>query len=170
MIKRMRKPCVPGALSPLPSPRLETRLSVSVSEPICRFITVLHIISSLPGADDVWFSLNGTTYQNNSIVILEDIGTGADALICVTNLTACCRHPYTNGMEQKALGNWYFPNGTRVLSSGIQWDFYRTRGHMKVLLQRRRGGAEGVYRCAIPDTFGFIQTIYIGVYSANTGE
>ena len=42
MIKCMRKQCVPGALSPLLPPRLGTRLSVSVREPICRFITVLH--------------------------------------------------------------------------------------------------------------------------------
>ena len=132
--------------------------------------TYINIISSLPGAHDVWFVLNGTTYQNNSIVILEDIGVGADALICMTNQTACCRHPYTNGTGQRAIGNWYFPNGTRVPSSGVQWDFHRTRGHMVVRMQRRRGGAEGIYRCAITDTFGFIQTIYIGVYSANTGE
>ena len=39
-----------------------------------------------------------------------------------------------------------------------------------VRMQRRRDGAEGIYRCAIPDTFGFIQNIYIGVYSANNGE
>ena len=37
-------------------------------------------------------------------------------------------------------------------------------------MYRRRGGVEGIYRCEIPDTFGFIQTLYIGVYSANTGE
>ena len=132
--------------------------------------TYINIISSFPGAHDVWFVLNGTTYQNNSIVILEDIGEGDDALDCITNQTACCRPPYTDEIGQKALGNWYFPNGTRVPSSGHQWDFHRTRGHMMVRMQRRRGGAEGIYRCAIPDTFGFIQNIYIGVYSANTGE
>ena len=98
---------------------------------------------------------------------LENIGEGDDALLCVTNQTACCRHPYTN---RTVIGNWFFPNGTRVLSSGNQWDFYRTRGRMVVRMERRRGGAEGVYRCEIPDTFGFIQTLYIGVYSANTGE
>ena len=37
-------------------------------------------------------------------------------------------------------------------------------------MHRRRGGVEGIYRCEIADTFGFIQIIYIGVYSANTGE
>ena len=54
--------------------------------------TFVHSIeySNFPGTGDVWFSLNGTTYQNNSCVTLEDIGEGDDALLCVTNLTACC--------------------------------------------------------------------------------
>ena len=127
-------------------------------------------ISFFPGSGDVWFSLRNTTYQNNSIVILEDIGEGGDALLCMTTQTACCRPPYTDGMGPKALGNWFFPNGTRVPSSGLQWDIHRTRGQMMVLLQRRRGGAEGIYNCQIPDTSGFSQTKYIGVYSASTGE
>ena len=118
-------------------------------------------ISSFPG--DVWFSLRNTTYQNNSIVTLEDIGEDDDALLCKTNLTTCCRHPYT-------AGNWFFPNETRVPSSGDQRDIYRTRRQGVVLLHRRRGGAEGIYRCEIPDTMDVTQTIYIGVYSASTGE
>jgi len=122
-----------------------------------------------PIAGDVWFSLNGTTYQNNIIVTLEDIGEGDDALLCMTDVTDCCRpHP------GKALGNWFFPNGTRVPSSGNQWDFYRTRGQSVVRLQRRRGGADGIYRCTIPvpqsDAEDVNQTIFIGVYTESTGE
>ena len=114
--------------------------------------------------------LRGIPYQNNSIVTLEDIDEGDKALVCITNYTVCCRPPYTSSINRTALGNWFFPNGTRVPSSGVRWDFHRTRGHMKVLLQRRRGGAEGIYNCQIPDTLGFPQTKYIGVYSARTGE
>ena len=117
-----------------------------------------------PGAGtDVWFSLRDTTYQNNSIVILENIGDGDDALLCMTNLTACCQ-------TQSNSGNWLFPNGTRVPSLSSNWDFYRTRGHMVVRLSRRGGGVEGIYHCQIPDAMNVLQTIYIGVYSANTGE
>ena len=100
---------------------------------------------------------------------LEDIGEGDDALLCITNQTACCRAPNIGEMGP-ALGNWFFPNGSRVPGHGISWDIYRTRGQMVVLMHRRRGGMEGIYRCEIPDTFGFIQTLHIGVYSANTGE
>ena len=97
---------------------------------------------------------------------LEDIGEGDDALLCITNLTACCRPPYAG----RALGNWFFPNGTRVVSSGNQWDFHRTRGQMVVLMHRRRGGEDGIYRCVIPVTTSIDHTVYIGVYTASTGE
>ena len=127
-------------------------------------------ISSFPDEGDVWFSLNGTTYQNNSIVILEDIGEGDNALLCITNLTACCRPPYTRGTP-KAIGNWYFPNGTRLHSAnGEEWDLYRTRGKMVIRMNRRRDGVEGIYHCEIRDAMNVTQTIYIGVYSASTGE
>ena len=120
-------------------------------------------IFSFPGASDVWFSLNGTTYQNNSIVILEEISEGGDALLCITNQTDCCYHP--------PKGNWVFPNGTRVPSrTNRTWDFFRTRGPMVVRMNRKRGVVEGIYHCEIPDTMNATQTIYIGVYSASTGE
>ena len=103
--------------------------------------------------------LRGTPYQNNSIVTLEDIGEGDDALLCITFQIACCR---------LGLGNWYFPNGSRTPLMG--WDIYRTRGQMVVRMNRRRGGEEGMYRCEIPDAMNIAQTIYIGVYSISTGE
>ena len=123
-------------------------------------------ISSFP---DVWFSLNGTTYQNNSLVTLEDIGENNTALLCITNLTACCQHPYT-GDNGSAIGNWFFPNGSRVPSGTNEWDFYRSRKQSVVLLHRRRGGVEGIYCCEIPDSMNVIQNIYIGVYNTSTGE
>ena len=122
------------------------------------------------GADDIWFSLRGIPYRNNSIVTLGDIGEHDDALLCVTNLTACSQHPYT-GENVSVLGNWFLPNGSRVPSKhNNESDFYRDRGHMVVHLNRRRGGEEGIYRCMIPDAMNVTQTIYIGVYSASTGE
>ena len=128
----------------------------------------IHIIF-FPGAGDVWFSLNGTTYQNNSCVTLEDIGEENDtALLCMTNFTACCQAPYTG--TESGLGNWYFPNGSVVPSSGVQWDFHRTRDKSVVRLNRRRGGEDGIYRCEIPVSTNVTQSIYIGVYTAGTGE
>ena len=117
--------------------------------------------SSSPGVS-FWFK--GTFYQNNSIVTLDDIGEGSDALLCLTDLTACCRPGSASG-NKSVLGNWFFPNGTRVPSSGNKSDFHRTRGQSAVLLQRRRGGVNGIYRCEIPDAMNVIQTVYIGVYN-----
>ena len=97
---------------------------------------------------------------------LEDIGEDGDALLCITNYTACCRPPYT----KNTVGNWFFPNGTRVPGIGGQWDIYRDRGQMMVRMNRRRGGVEGIYCCKIPDGMNVTQTIYIGVYLASTGE
>ena len=100
---------------------------------------------------------------------LEDIGEGDSALLCRTNLTTCCRPPSTENWF--ALGDWWFPNGTRVPRYfGAMLDFYTTRGQMVVGLNRRRGGVEGIYRCVIPDSFNILQTIYIGVYTAGTGK
>ena len=120
--------------------------------------------SSFP---DVWFSLRNTTHQNNSLVTLEDIGENDTALLCKTNQTACCPLSHI-GNTWLVLGNWFYPNETRVLSLGNNTDFYRTREQMEVLLHRRRGGEDGIYRCEIPDLMDVTQTIYIGVYTANT--
>ena len=100
---------------------------------------------------------------------LEDIGEGDDALLCVTDQTACCRPPHT-GVTGSVIGNWFFPNGTRVPSSGVLWDFHRTTGQSVKRLHRRRGGEDGIYHCEIPDAMNVTQTIYIGVYNTSTGE
>ena len=126
-------------------------------------------ISFFPDGGNVTFSLRNTTYQNNSLVNLEDIGEGLDAaLLCVTDNTACCGRAQVPGGG--VLGNWYYPNGTGVVNMGDVWEFYRLRDQSVVYMNRRRGGLDGIYRCVIPDTTGVDQTIYIGVYSASIGE
>ena len=133
---------------------------------ICEHVLLLFS----PDLGAVRFSLNGTTYHNNSLVTLEDIGEGDAALRCMTDNTSCCRPPYTRNLSRSALGNWFFPNGTRVPSSGKQWDFHRTRGEMVVLLHKRRGGVDGVFYCVLPDKEGNEQTTYIGVYTGSAGK
>ena len=107
---------------------------------------------------------------------LEDIGEGRNAaLLCVTDQSACCRRPYTGEMGH-AIGNWFFPNGTRIpaaivnVTTGTQWEFYRSRGQMVEIMHRRRGGENGIYRCQIPDAMNVTQLIYIGIYTASTGK
>ena len=99
---------------------------------------------------------------------MEDIGEGDDALLCITNNTACCGRAEVPGGD--ILGDWYYPNGTGVPSMLDEWDFYRNRRQSVVRMNRRRGGVDGIYRCEIPDAAGINQTLYIGVYTASTGE
>ena len=110
--------------------------------------------------------MNGAITPNHGFVLLNNIGGGDASLLCLTNRPACCRSPYA----ENGRGNWFFPNGTRVPSTGMQWDFHRTRGHSMVRLQRRRGGVNGIYRCEIPDAMNVNQSLYIGVYTNSTGE
>ena len=125
--------------------------------------------TGISDAGGVWFTLNSTLYQNNSLVTLEDIGEWDATLLCWTNLTTCCRYPYT-GYWGPSVGNWFFPNETRVPSLHNLWGFYRSRGQMVISLHRSRGGEEGIYRCEIPDAMNVTKTMYIGVYTADTGE
>ena len=109
------------------------------------------------GAGYPRFWLRSASHQNNSLVTLEDIGEGGDALRC----TATCSSP--------GISNWFFPNGTRVPNEIAEWDFYH-RGYTSYLyMHRRRGGVTGIYHCVIPDIMNVNQTIYIGVYPADSG-
>ena len=134
-----------------------------------------HILSYLPDAGNVRFSINSTTYQNNSLVTLKDIGENGSALLCETNFTACCWRPETDS-NWFVSANWFFPNETEVPNVvanetiDLIWDFYRDRDQSVVRMNRRRGGVDGIYRCEIPDSINNTQTIYIGVYNTSTGE
>ena len=124
----------------------------------------MYILSYLD-AGDVWFSLNSTTYQNNSLVALEDIGENDTALLCETNFTVCCWRPATD-INWLVSGNWFFPNKTKVPNVVVNeidliWDFYRDRDQSVVGMNRRRGGEEGIYHCEIADSMNPTQTIYI---------
>ena len=85
----------------------------------------------------------------------------------MTDNTTCCARDQSP--DRGTLGDWYYPNGTGVTNNGELWDFYRNTNPGLVRMIRRRGGVDGIYHCEIPDTTGVDQTIYIGVYTANTG-
>ena len=97
---------------------------------------------------------------------LEDIGEGDKALRCKTDLTRCCNNLHGG----TSLGTWFYPNGSGVPKQEKKWDFHRGRGFMVVVMQRKRGGVNGIYRCKIPDAMNVFQNIYIGVYNTSTGE
>ena len=127
-------------------------------------------VSFLSAGDKPVFLFRGTTYQNNSLVTLENLGEGDDALHCITNDTDCCVKAFIREGGVEVYGNWYYPNHTRVPSVGSEWDFFRTRGESVVNLHRRRGGDIGIYRCQLPYVTNDTAYLYIGVYTATTGE
>ena len=99
-------------------------------------------------------------------MLLNDIGESSNALFCLTNRTQCCTTEA--GLNR---GGWRFPNSDAVDTNENQ-EFYRTRGHNSVLLNRRSNILEstGIFTCRIPTNQSEINTyLYIGVYD-DAGE
>ena len=98
--------------------------------------------------------LNDSILVNNSFINRQTIGTGDDALKCVTNNAACC----TNSTVRY----WTNPADAAVWQ-GVSENahLYVTRGDGVVSLNRRNRGVAGMWRCSIPDSTGMMQNIYI---------
>ena len=118
-------------------------------------------------ATGIGLILNSVQYTNNSVVNITDIGTGSAALICTSTRPGCCLS--TDG------SHWYFPDGSTVQRHGTT--YYRTRtiagleGGGTVRLNHNPGATTtGVFNCTIPDRDGVLQSIYVGIYTATTGE
>ena len=113
----------------------------------------------------IGLTLNNVQYTNNSVVNITDI-TDSAALICTTTRIGCCLS--SDG------SHWYFPDGSQVQRTGTT--YYRTRtysdfGIGTVRLHRNSGATTtGVFHCDIPDASGDLQSLYVGIYTATTGE
>ena len=121
----------------------------------------------------IGLTLNNVQYSNNSVVTITNIGTGSAALICTTTYRPCCFSAPPPGTH------WYLPNGTRVERFNTL-PYYRSRGDASpknpgmvgaVILHRNpEATTTGVFRCEIRDATGTFQSIYVGIYTATTGE
>ena len=111
--------------------------------------------------------LNSVSYENNSALVLTDIGEGGSALICLSDSTQCCRGS-NNPNAPTPLGNWYFPNGSVVRSSNFGGDIYMDRGASMVRLNRRNNAQSptGVYRCEVVDARGNTQNISVDLQTS----
>ena len=105
----------------------------------------------------VYFELNGSIYLNNSIISLQEVGEGDNALICHTNKQDCC------DTLPNRLGEFYYPNGEQVPIRNRGDEFYRQRGDGEIYLNRRieTTSPVGRYSCVIPDATQVSQTLYI---------
>ena len=116
---------------------------------------------SIHTESDVGLLFRGNIVQNNSVVTIEEIGENENALICRTTLRPCC-----NTLPNR-YGEWYYPNGTIVPTSGAGYDYYRSRGDDGTVRLNRRNSAaspSAVFYCQLPDSNGNTQTLYVGLY------
>ena len=115
---------------------------------------------SSPTEPRVKFILRDQTYLNNSIVAINDIGEGDNALLCVTDNPDCCNIKNNKG------GEFYYPNNSAVPGNFHSSNsLYRNRDSQVVRLNRRNDvlSPTGIYKCKIPDSTGMNRNIYINV-------
>ena len=115
-----------------------------------------------------YVSFMGQTLVNHSYV---DLGCNdSDSVVCHTDLGTCC-----SGSQGIHRGDWYFPNGTRLLLSG---DMYEVRGAQRVELRHTNAtGRTGIYHCDIAtnsvhdNTDNSVrETVYVGLYTTGEGS
>ena len=87
--------------------------------------------------------------------------------MCVTDRVACCESP--------ELGNWYYPNGTRVvLVDDFIARFQSNRGQNEVngneqfygsvrLWQKYTPNERGLFHCELPDAENVIHTLCVNI-------
>ena len=101
--------------------------------------------------------LEGITYLNNTVVLLEDISS-ENPLICTTSSTTCC--------TGSNMARFYDPNGARIQNQPSQ-SLYVTKSQGSISLNHRQQAGErpplGGYRCQIPDGRGSLQNLYIRI-------
>ena len=107
----------------------------------------------------VYFELKGKVYKNNSFVSINEIGEDDQALLCKTDKVECC------GTVPDRFGEFYNPDGSKVLIRKANQGFYRNRGEQQIRLNRRVGtiNPTGVYRCEIPDSNNVMQKVFINI-------
>ena len=118
-----------------------------------------------------YVSFMGQTLADHSYVDLSTVGSASDngdGVVCRTDLGTCC-----SGSQGVHRGDWYFPDGTRLPSTGssVPIGLGRTA---QVAVIRRTNGPTGIYRCRIAtnavhsDTDQSVgETLYVGLYLAD---
>ena len=115
-------------------------------------------------------TFRGVNLTNHSYVNLSLVNRSASGSVqCHTDLNTCCIS--TAGIHR---GNWYFPNGSRVQSSGGGDGIYQSREAQRVDLRHRNDGtASGIYQCYIATVavhddsdLSVREYVYLGLYDS----
>ena len=110
------------------------------------------------------------TRERESLSTVGSASSGGDSVVCHTDLSTCC-----SGSQGSYRGDWYFPDGTRLLFPG---GMYEACGAQRVSLRRTTAtGPTGIYRCDITtnavhdDTDILVRdTVYVGLYVGRGGK
>ena len=123
-----------------------------------------------------YVSFMGQTLVNHSYVDISQVGnddSGSDSVQCHTDLETCCR-----AAQGPHRGDWYFPNGNRLLFSIDYGGIYEHRDAQRVDLRHHNNAHEptGIYRCDIPTDAvnGYPyntlrEIVYLGLYTNDGG-
>ena len=122
---------------------------------VCRTCCNVLKPSLLPTAQSVYLSLRGGKYfTNNSEIIVTQVGSDDNNLVCHTDLQKCCRgmdHP-TRTMGS---GQWIFPDRMPVPKESSSTNAFVFSRGPRVLHLIRKGNVKsplGTYCCNIPDS------------------
>ena len=100
-------------------------------------------------------------YANNSLVTVTEIGEGDDSMKCITDRKPCC------GTQPFRVGEWYFPNGSRVPIPGDGTSFYRLRSDDGYVYLNHRNfdiaRPTGLFCCVVPDATDVSQTLCVNI-------
>ena len=115
------------------------------------------------GSTNLYFQLNGNVYLPGEAINVFDVGfqpnnrsDPGSTLICMTEgiNRECCRS--TDGAN---VGNWYYPNGTKVPRPHEGYSLYHRIGHynqVRLLRSHDAVGTLGNYTCSVPDQQGLV--------------
>ena len=105
----------------------------------------------------VYLNLGTNNLTNNSVVVITDIETGDNGLICTTTFRPCCK----DGKH----GEWYYPNGSMVPNKAAGEDFSRSRSEVGEVRLNRRNNAispTGIFHCELPVSDNVTEMLYVG--------
>ena len=117
-----------------------------------------------------YVSFRGESLANHSYVDLSLVNnTASGSVQCHTDLGTCC----TSGQGPHR-GDWYFPNGSRLMARSGGSDIYEKREAERVDLRRRNDGtASGIYHCFIATVAvhddsdpSVREHVYVGLYDS----
>jgi hypothetical protein len=115
--------------------------------------------------DTPYILFQGKILPNNSYVEFYDVWYSYYQVQCRTQLRNCC----TTTLGE--LGDWFFPNGSRLLFRQSNNDIYQSRGIQRVNLHRKRGTSPtGIYCCHIPYKFSAKERLCVGLYNSYRGS